>query len=157
MKFTVPGKDVIRIDEDDFDSGEIVESDNKVHLIKLDFLTPTSEKIKWVLNAYNLTNRYIIDNNIRIYNNFLKKTNKKYYIENNEDDKLISFFKKNNKVLLNFLKLNKASLEFVMQDCFEDVLYNTEVIIINQEIYEMKQETINLWKGNVIIQNDYSL
>jgi len=157
MKFTVPGKDVIRVDEKDFESGKIVESDNKVHLIKLDFLKPTNEKIKWVLQSYSLTNRYIIDNNIRIYNSFLKKTNKKYYIENKEDNKLISFFKKNNKVLLNFLKLNKTSLEFVMQDCFEDVLYNTEVIIIDQEIYDLKQDTINLWKGNVIIQNDYKI
>ena len=157
MKFTVPGKDVIRIDEVDIETDRVIESDNKVHLIKLNFENPTSEKIKWVLNKYSLTNRYIIDDNIRIYNSFLKKTNKKYYIENKTDDKLVSFFKKNNKVLLNFLKLSKTTLEFVMYECFEDVLYNTEVIIISQEIFDLKQDVINLWKGNVIIQNDYQL
>jgi len=157
MKFTVPGKDVIKIDELDIELNKVIESNNKVHLIKLKFKNPTSEKIKWVLQKYSLTNRYIIDNNIRIYNNFLKKTNKKYYIENKPEDKLISFFKKNNKVLLNFLKLNNITLKYIMNECFEDILYNTEVIIINQEMYDSKQDIINLWRGNVIIQNDYTL
>ena len=154
MKFTIPGKDVIKIDEKDFESKNIIQSDNKIHLIKLDFKIPTNEKIKWVLQSYNSTNRYIINNNIKIYNNYLRRTNKKYYIENTKNDKLVSFFKKNNKVLLNFLQLNVDTLNFIINDSFKDVLYNTEVIIIDKNIYDTKKEILNMWRGNIIINDD---
>jgi hypothetical protein len=157
MKITVPGKDVIKVSDDDFYNNKIIVSKNKIHLIKFDFINVTSEKIKWVLNKYPKTNRFIINNNIKIYNNILKKINKKYYIENNKNLSLISFFKKNNKVLLNFLNLDKKTFDFIINNCFDDVLYNTEVIYISNEIYEKKKSILDLWKGNVIIKNNYNL
>jgi len=157
MKFTIPGKDVIRVTEDDYIEKNVVKSSTKIHLIKFDFINPTFEKIDWVLETYPDTNRFIVADNIRVYNTFLKQTNKKYYIENKEGNTLITFFKKNNKVLLNFFTLDKDTFDFVFNCCFEDVLYNTEVIYISQEMYEDKQDVINLWKGNVIIKNDYTL
>lgn len=157
MKFTIPGKDVIKVNEKDFKSNTIIKSKEKIHLIKFDFDDPTNDKIEWVLDSYDDTNRFIVHNNIKVYNSYLKKTNKKYYIENNETDQLISFFKKNNKVLLNFLKLHKHVIDFIAEFCFEDVLYNTEVIYIDEIIYNHKKDIIDAWKGNVIIKNDYDL
>lgn len=157
MKITVPGKDVIKITDDDYKKNNVIKSEDKIHLIKFDFVNPTYEKIKWVLNSYPSTNRFIVYNNIRIYNGYLKKTNKKYYIENIENAPIISFFKKNNKVLLNFFKLDNDTFNFIMDYCFEDALYNTEVIYISQEMYEKKKKIIDLWKGNVIIINEYHL
>jgi len=157
MKFTIPGKDVIKVTDDDYTENVIIQSDNKIHLIKFGFINPTFEKIKWVLDSYPYTNRFIVSDNIRTYNNFLKSTNKKYYIENTEDDSIISFFKKNNKVILNFFKLDIPTLKYIMDVCLEDVLYNVEIICINEEMYKAKKNTIDMWKGNVIITNSYSL
>lgn len=157
MKFTIPGKDVIKVTEEDYLNDEIYKSDSKIHLIKFGFTNPTFEKVKWVLDSYTYTNRFIVSDNVRIYNNFLKSTNKKYYIENNEGDPIISFFKKNNKVILNFFKLDIPTLKYIMDVCLEDVLYNVEIIYINDEMYKAKKNVIDLWKGNVIITNSYSL
>ena len=157
MKITVPGKDVIKITDSDFENDETFVSKNKIHLIKFKFENITSEKIKWVLNKYPKTNRFIINDNIKIYNNILKNTNKKYYIENTENSSLISFFKKNNKVLLNFFNLDNKTFDFIVNNCFDDILYNTEVIYISNDIYEKKKPVLNSWKGNIIIKNDYIL
>jgi len=151
MKFTLPGKDVIRIDEDNMDASQ---TESKVHLIKLKFTNPTEKKIKEVIETFDQTNRYIIEDNIRIYNYVFKYTNKKYYVENNVDDKLITFYKKNNKVLLNFLKLDTDTLFFISENLLQDVLNNTEVIIINWNIYNKNKDIINSWKGNVIMDDD---
>ncbi len=159
MKFTIPGKDVIKVTDDNYIRNEVIQSSgDRIHLIKFDFDTPSYDKVKWVLDEYPYTNRFIVYDNIKIYNDLLKKTTKKYYVENNYGDSLISFFKKNNKVILNFLKLDRLTLEYIVNVCLEDVLYNTEVICINDEIYKEKKNVINLWKGNVIIlNNDYDL
>jgi len=157
MKITVPGKDVIRVTDKDFENNEIVLSDDKIHLIKFDFVDPTSEKIKWVLNTYPQTNRFIVQKNIKEYNNFLKKTSKKYYIENNKNSSLISFFKKNNKVLLNFFELDKQTYDFIINNCFSDILYNTEVIYISEDVLDKNKDILNPWKGNIIIKNNYVL
>jgi hypothetical protein len=82
MLITKPGKDIINISEKDYDNNYI-KTKSKIHLIKLSFKTPTFEKIDWVVKNYSHTNRYIISDNIRIYNDYFKRTNKKYYVENN--------------------------------------------------------------------------
>lgn len=152
IKITEIGKDIISIDEN---NNENLINIQKVHIIKLNFLAPTHDKVEKVLRLYPKTNRYLIDNNIKFYNYILKNTNKKYYIEFNGKIGLISFFRKNNKILLNFMMLSPAELDFALDDrTFEDILYNTEVILINQQIFDSKKDTLNNWNGNVIISED---
>lgn len=156
--FTVPGKDIIRITEDDYFSN-IPKPLSKVHIIRLDFITPDDEKMEWVINKFYQTNRYVIDiKNIKYYNYYLKRTNLKYYIinTNNSWKGLVSFYKRNNKVLLDFTKLSKEEKKFVLNESLNDVLYNTEVILINKQDYLDYHDCIDEWRGNCIINDvDY--
>lgn len=102
-----------------------------MHLIKLDFSHPTKEKVKTVINHFPHTNRYVVSNNIKFYN-YMLKNNKKYYVENEKGDSLVSFFKKNNKILLNMNNLTNVELQFIMND-IHDVLNNVEVIFIGKK------------------------
>ena len=153
MRITAIGSDFITITEDNLYDEEL-KSIPRVHLIKLAFFTPTEEKVKKVLAFYPKTNRFIIEENIRIYNYILKWTNKKYYIQNKTGVGLISFFRKNNKVILDFSKLSAYESQFVLNHCFEDILKNLEVIIVNKSIFEEKEEVLNLWNGNVILNDE---
>jgi hypothetical protein len=48
---------------------------------------------------------------------------------NKERADIISFFRKNNKILLNLMNLSKEERDFfLMEGVFEDLLRNTEVI-----------------------------
>ena len=68
---------------------------------------------------------------------------------------ILSFFRKNNKILLNFMNLSKEERDFfLMEGIFDDVLRNTEVIAISKKIYDEKIEVLDKWKGNVIIAED---
>lgn len=152
MILTEPGKDIICIDEEDFYLSQ--KEKNKIHLIKFKFIEPDEKKINWCLNNYPSTNRYIIEDNIKIYNDVLKKTRKKYYIENNTFVGIISFFKKNNKVLLNVLKLKEQEQSFILDPyILSDVLKNIEIIYITQEQFENNKRIFLNWNGNVIIHN----
>jgi len=150
MQITSAGSDYIRINEDSLYDESLINI-GRVHLIQLDFEYPTESKIKQVLKLYPKTKRYIINDNIRIYNYILRSTSKKYYIENLPGSNLISFFRKNNKVLLNFNNLSDIESMFLLSDNFEDLLKNVEVIKINKEVYKSKFDILNLWRGNVII------
>jgi len=151
VKLTRVESDYIEIDEDNI-YDDLLLSIPRVHLIKFCFENPDERKIKNVLKLYQKTNRYIIENDIRIYNYILRGTNKKYYIENPIGVKIITFFRKNNKILLNFNNLNSTERKFLLSDtCFEDVLKNTEVIKIDQKIFEEKKYILEDWSGNVII------
>jgi len=150
MQITSAGSDYIRINEDSLYDESLINI-GRVHLIQLDFEYPTESKIKQVLKLYPKTKRYIINDNIRIYNYILRSTSKKYYIENLPGSNLISFFRKNNKVLLNFNNLSDIESMFLLSDNFEDLLKNVEVIKINREVYKSKFDILNLWRGNVII------
>ena len=151
MRVTNIGQDYIRIDEQNMEDRKLL-SIPRVHLIKLDFEKPTETKVKKVIDLYPKTNRFVVDQNIKTYNAIIKSTNKKYYVENTVGAKVISFFKKNNKVLLNFLNLTDNERVFLLsEDCFDDVLKNTEVILVNKEIYESKTDKLDLWSGNVIV------
>ena len=151
------GKDVIKISEENiYDVSDI---NHKVHLIRLDFKKPKNEIMKWVITTFPQTNRYIIDNeHIRFYNYFFKRTNLKYYVINTNKyyTGLISFFKRNNKVLLDTTILNKNDIKFVFDNLI-DVLSNTEVIIINNNNYNNNIDVLKEWKGNIILydNNDY--
>lgn len=154
MRITKVGTDYISLNENNFADTRF-QNIQRVHLIKLDFQEPTRILIDRVLNLFPKTNRFVIEDNIRDYNSILKRTSKKYYVMNKIGADIISFFRKNNKILLNF---NNLSIEeqnfFLMDGVFEDILKNTEVIACNKDIHDMKMEVLDKWKGNVIISED---
>lgn len=157
MRITVPGKDIIKITEADFENNEVVNTQDKIHLIKLAFETPTEEKMDWVLKTYPNTKRFVVENDIKFYNDILKQTDKKYYVENSNHTSLITFFRKNNKILLNFLKLLKEEKDFILNYLLSDILRNVEIIMIDEDNFNKFYSHFKNWKGNIIIQNDYKL
>ena len=153
MRITNQGSDYIVINEESIKDEKLQEIP-RVHLIKLDFEKPTESKVHAVLILFPKTNRYVIENNIKQYNNILKHTNKKYYVENTIGTNVITFFKKNNKVIVNFNNFTDEEREFLLDGpTFADVLKNTEVIMINQAGYERYRYVLENWSGNVIIDN----
>lgn len=150
MKLTQMGSDYVRITEANI-ADESLLSISRIHIIKLDFKEPTTEKVNYVLNTFRNTNRFSVDNNIKFYNSILKNTAKKYYIANVEGDTLITFFKRNNKVLLDTTKLSILEKAFVFSVALADVLNNTEVIIVEQKYYREHPEPFNKWSGNLIL------
>jgi hypothetical protein len=153
MRITKIGKDYITINEESLRNEDLLKI-NRIHIIKLDFKNPTYDLIKIVLNLFNRTNRFVIENNIKKYNYILKKTEKKYYVMNREGSDIISFLRKNNKILLNFMNMSKEERNFFLMDgIFEDSLKNTEVIAINKKIYDEKIEVLDKYSGNVILIN----
>jgi hypothetical protein len=151
MRITAIGSDLIVVNEENYGS-QIYQKIPRVHLIKLDFEIPTYELIDEVLHLFPKTNRFIIEDNIREYNQILRRTEKKYYVMNKKKADIISFFRKNNKILLNFMNLTKEERDFfLMEGVFEDVLRNTEVITLTKRIYDEKIEVLDKWKGNVVI------
>ena len=154
IKITKPGEDILVISDQDYDKNLQIE--HKVHLIRLQFETPTIDKMNWVIETFYKTHRYVIDSeHIRFYNGYFKRTNKKYYVINdNKTDGLISFFKKNNKVLLDITALSEVDQLYVLNVGFTDVLRNTEVIIISKADYDEHTEELNMYNGNCIIADD---
>jgi len=151
MRITKIRTDYIRVDEENYNSN-IFQSIQRVHLIKLDFAMPTYDLVKQVLKLFPKTNRFVIEDNIREYNSILRKTEKKYYVMNKKQSNIISFFRKNNKILLNIMNLSKEERDFfLMEGIFEDMLKNTEVIAISKKVYDEKMEVLDKWNGNVII------
>ena len=150
MKITTIGKDLLTVSENNINNIRISNED-KIHLVKFDFFYPTPEKIKRTLTIFKNTNRYIICNNIKIYNYVLKYTSKKYYIMNMPDSHIITFLRKNNKILFNFLNLNVLDSQFFLMNNFEDLLKNVEVIVVDKEIFKEKEELLKKWNGDVII------
>ena len=154
MRITKVGTDYISLNEDNFADTRF-QNIQRVHLIKLDFQEPTRILIDRVLSLFPKTNRFVIEDNIRDYNSILKMTSKKYYVMNKIGADIISFFRKNNKILLNFNNLSREEQDFFLMDgVFEDVLKNTEVIAISKDMHDMKMEVLDKWKGNVIISDN---
>jgi hypothetical protein len=154
MKLTQIGSDYIRINEDNMYDENLL-SIPRVHLIKLDFFNPNEEKIRKVIESFSKTNRYVIEDNIRTYNFILRGTSKKYYVCNPIGADVISFFRKNNKVLVNFFNLTEFEKVFLLSErVFVDVLRNTEVIQIDKDIFDEKMELLENWRGNVIISDN---
>lgn len=153
MRITSVGSDYIVVNEDNYGSNQF-QKIARVHLIKLDFAMPTNDLVNQVLYLFPKTNRFVIEDNIREYNSILRRTEKKYYVMNKKKADIISFFRKNNKILLNLMNLSKEERDFfLMEGVFEDVLRNTEVIAISKKIYDEKIEVLDKWKGNCIIIN----
>ena len=157
MRITKIGTDYIKINEENYTSSKF-QKIPRVHLIKFDFLAPNPRIVNHVLRIFPRTNRFVVEDNIKDYNAILRRTSKKYYVMNqlaeidHFNSGVISFFRKNNKVLLNFLNLAEEEQNFfMMHGIFEDVLKNTEVIAINKQMYDEKMQVLDSWKGNVII------
>lgn len=158
MIVTVPGKDLIVVNDNDISEVDLEDwnvepYEKKVHLIKVELTNPTEPKLDFVLERYPYTNRFIISDNIRFYNWFFRSYEKKYYVENVHNANLISFFKKNNKVLLNFDKLDYDTKKFALKNnVFKDILRNLEVIQLNEEDFNKKKSILLNWNGNVIVE-----
>jgi hypothetical protein len=151
MKLTYPNIDYVAVNEGNVDSEEL-KSIPKIHIIKLMFKNVTKENIDKVINNFPNTRRFVIEDNIKQYNLLLKNTGRKFYVENNFDSAFISFFRKNNKVLLNVEKLSAEARFFIFNDdIFLDMLNNIEIIQMNKKDYEKYQYLLNDWNGNVII------
>lgn len=149
MKISVYGRDWLIIDESNIE--ESWEGNEKTHLIKFALETPTSEKVDEVLDRFPSTNRFIIDSNIKFYNDLLKNR-KKYYVENKPRVGLISFFKKNNKVLLNIENLTSEELGFV-ESQLSDILKNLEAIYIDSrdKLKDDWLDQLRFWPGNLLV------
>ena len=153
MRFTIPGVDYITLTEKNLDD-EKIQQIPKIHLIKLDFQKPSAELINKTIVIFKNTNRFIISNNIKIYNDLLKDKYKKYYIENIHGTQLISFFRKNNKIMLNLLNLCNEELDFITyENVFPDILKNCEVIQLDIILYKRLKPYFNEWSGNIILDN----
>jgi len=150
VRTTKPGQDIIVITDKDYNKTKI---EDKIHIIRLRFDYPTESKMDWVVKTFYKTHRYVIDSdNIRFYNNYFKGTSKKYYVINDKNtDGLISFYKKNNKVLLDITVLSEFDRLYVLNVAFADILRNTEVIIISNEDYNDHLDELSQYNGNCII------
>ena len=162
MRMTIAGEDVIRIDEDNLDyyKKDVKNKGKKFHLIKMDFQEPTSDKVADVVDSFNNTNRFIISNHIKIYNGYLKNVGKKYYVQNTSGDNFISFVRKNNKILVDLTCMTQACKVFLMENYFEDILRNTEIIMVDENdlINSDYADLLKQWQGNVIVRSvDYPI
>lgn len=129
-------------------------TERKVHLVKLCFQYPCVEKLEQVLDLLPKTNRFIVCDNIKIYNDFFKKTRKKYYVENSLTDeaRFVSFLRKNNKILLDITKVTNTILRyFIFELTWDDILKNVEIIKMSKEDYAMYGCRLHEWSGNVIV------
>jgi hypothetical protein len=159
MKLTVAGRDVISIDESNVEMYKNkLNKDVKFHVIKFNFTDPTKEKVEDVLRYFDNTNRFIISDNIKFYNDQLKYVGKKYYVQNRDSENIISFFRKNNKVLCDFTKMTMAAAAFLLENSLEDILRNCEIIIIDENTMFTYSTLLKSWPGNVIIRDpDYDI
>ncbi len=153
MKLTKIGQDIITISEKNLN--DLPSIDQKVHLIRLFFDYPDNDKMEWVITSYPRTRRFVIDTkNIRFYNSYFKRTNIKYYVINTNSyySGLISFFKRNNKVLLDVTILQQNEKDYIFSSLV-DVLSNLEVIMISKDDFDEYSHILSEWNGNVIIKN----
>lgn len=148
MKISRYGEHWLMIDETNIDKKET----DKIHLIKLNFVTPSIEKIEQVLRNFPSTNRFIVEAgfNIKLYNDALKGK-RKYYIENTPKVDLITFMKRNNKVILNIDNLKEFEYEFITRNP-DDVLRNVECVMMCVDEYANWKNLLAEWSGNVLIK-----
>lgn len=150
MKITVPNLDYIIVNEENLKDEKML-AIPRVHLIELAFTDPTKEKIDAVFTLYPKTNRFIISDNIRIYNAILKETSKKYYVKNTVGVGFITFFRKNNKVLLDTTVLSDSEKTHILDTLLSDILRNIEVIKITKADFDKYKTILDPWDGNVIV------
>jgi len=153
MKFTLSGRDVISLTDETLKDCKIP-SDQKIHLIKIDITSPSPKAIEAITMMFPNTNRYIIsaNSNIKVFNDTFKRLTKKYYVENETNSRLVSFLRKNNKVLLNVAKLSPHDYTFVdNESVLVDLLWNVEVMSVPIKFYESWKPLFTNWPGNLIL------
>ena len=151
MIVTSVGTDYIELNENNLYDKDLQQIP-RVHLIKLSFDNPTERKIKQVLEIFPKTNRFVIERDIKIYNFILRNTSKKYYVSNVVGTDMVSFFRKNNKILINFNYFDINDYQYFLQDnVFNDLLKNVEVVDLDKDIFDEKMDILEKWRGNVII------
>lgn len=146
-------EDYIEVDEHWLRVNEDV-IQKKIHLVKLQFKYPTEEKLDQLLYILPRTNRFIIENNIRVYNDYFKNTKKKFYVENSfkDQERFISFLRKNNKILLDFTKITSTHLKHILLESnWEDLLSNIEILKISYTDFKLYESHFSQWDGNIII------
>ena len=151
FRMTSPGQGYLEINN--LNISDIQKTKDKIHLIKIALSNPNRQVLERILECYPNTNRYIIDNFIKFYNNFFRNMNKKYYVENTQNEPLITFFKRNNKVCFNYKNVDEDDKNFVRTN-FKDILCNCEVIVLSEYSHEYFSEQELFpedWKGNIII------
>lgn len=152
MKITVMDVDYVVVNEENIKNKDLINRD-KIHLIKLDFSKPTKEAIEMAVELFPNTNRYVIASNsvVKLYNDTFKMLGKKFYVENSKIYKLVSFLRKNNKILLNVCNLTPQEKQFVLHpSVLPDLLWNCEVMQINKVDYEKVSDIFTQWNGNLI-------
>lgn len=153
MKITRINTDYIAVNEENY-CNEKLTSIDKIHIIKIMFNNPTEEKIRTLLDNFKNTQRFVICDNIKLYNTLLKYSSKKYYIENNKGQNLITFLRKNNKVLLNFNNLNHVDKQYsLFEGVLRNILKNVEIVQMNKHDYDDSKESFLYWTGNLIISD----
>lgn len=153
MKLTVLGKDYIILNEFDLKNSDLSEKE-KIHLIKINIKNPELKTLEGITYLFPNTNRYVISSssNIKVYNEFFKKIYKKYYVENDTNAHLVSFLRKNNKILFNYCNLNSHDKEFVNSpEILTDLLWNCEVFYSSKSFFEMRKSVFQKWPGNLIL------
>lgn len=154
MRLTQIGRDYVVVNEESLKSKELLDIP-RIHLIKMSFGEPTKEKIDAVLQLFPRTNRFVIDREIKTYNDALKYTSKKFYVENRVGISIISFFRKNNKVLVNFNKLRTVEKDFLLsENVLPDMLRNVEVVQLAKVDLDKVYRVFESWDGNIIISED---
>ncbi len=152
MRLTQIGRDYVVVNEENLKDKELIDIP-RIHLIKLSFDTPNKEKIEGVLQLFPRTNRFVIDRDIKTYNDVLKYSTKKFYVENRVGASLISFFRKNNKVLVNFNRLRDIERDFLLSEfVLPDMLRNVEVIQITRSDFDKSYKYLEIWDGNIILE-----
>jgi hypothetical protein len=149
-------EDYIEVDELWLRANENV-IQKKIHLVKICFVKPTEDKLDQLLYILPKTNRFIIDSNVKIYNDYFKKTKKKFYVENTYKDeaKFVSFLRKNNKILIDFTKFTSSNLKYVLYELiWEDLLSNIEIIKMDKISFELYKEHLMNWDGNIILMSE---
>ena len=149
MKITRLGVDMITLTEIDYENKTTF--NHKVHLIKLVFTSPNQQKMDWVIKNFPSTRRFVVSDNVSFYNHCLKQTNLKYYVCNTEPNRIVSFFKRHNKVLLDITCLSETEKVFVLNVALDDILTCTEVIAVRRIDYIKHVELFNGWSGDLIL------
>jgi len=135
---------------------ESYDPDYKIHLIKLKLNRFDFNRVMQILSYFRLTKRFVIDDFIGQYNTVFKNfIDKKYYVENTVFTPLITFLRKNNKVLLNVNRLKQVERAYVLNpDTLKyDVLRNVEVVLMKKLYYdsiEQVKDILDDWNGNLI-------
>lgn len=154
VKLAYPGREYLYLKEADLKNIEKYLSLEKRHLIHLDF-EPDEIKTDLVFSIFPDTKRFIVSDYIKDFNYiFKKKRDKKYYVENRSCKDIISFFRKNNKILLNFINMKKEVRDIFLGPLLKNTLKNVEVIKVNEDMLEDIWIHVRYWNGNIIIEDN---